>query len=273
MKFNSSCTLLAISSFTLFTSALPLSGSRDGLQIARRKAPYSVVPVDGGQPDGVPQPKTEVVTKDSTHTVTEAPKTLPPVTQTILSTTVITESETPTTIITTITTTSTPTITPAPGPEVSSFVSTTIAIVTSMMPIVETVTIIQTPTFTPYDDGKWHTTYYKLVEPSSSTETSSSVTAIGTGSPLTDAQTTTYTDQPSNGTYALMLRGKNYLKASNMTTNETSFTNGTNVTNRTMGTTKTLPPMPTLPKASGVVNPTQVPSIDVSKHMVPGFGR
>jgi hypothetical protein len=142
-----------------------------------------------------------------------------------------------------------------------------------MIPIVETVTIIQTPTLTPYDDGKWHTTYYKLVEPSSSTETSSSVAAIRTGSPITDANTTTYNAQPSNGTYALMLRGKNYLKASNITTNETLSTNGTNLTNSTMGAAKTLPPMPTLPKASNIVNPTQVPSVDVSKYMAPGFGR
>jgi hypothetical protein len=272
MKFNISCMLLAIFSFTLFTSALPLSGPRDELQLARRKAPYSVVPVDGGQPDGVPPPKTEIVTKDSTHTVTEAPKTLPPVTQTILSTTVVTESGTPTTIITTITTTSTPTIIPAPGPEVSPFISTTMAIVTSITPIVETVTIIQTPTLTPYDDGKWHTTYYKLVEPSTSTETSSSVAAMRTGSPLTDTQAT-YNAQPSNGTYALMLRGKNYSKASNITVDETSVTNGTNLTSSAMGAAKTLPPMPTLFKASGTVNPTQVPSIDVSKYMVPGFGR
>jgi hypothetical protein len=273
MKFNSSCTMLIISSFTMFTSSLPLSGSRNELQIARRKAPYSVVPVDGGQPDGVTQPKTEIVTKDSTHTVTEAPKTLPPVTETIISTTVVTESEIPTTIITTITTTSTPIITQAPAPEVSSLISITIATVTSMAPIVETVTIIQTPTLTPYDDGKWHTTYYKLAEPLSSSETSSSVAAIGTASPITDAHSTTFTARPLNGTYALMLRGKNYSKASNITTNETVFTNGTNHTSGIMVTAKTQPPMPTLPKTSDVVNPTQVPSIDVSKYMVPGFGR
>ena len=267
MKFKPPFTLLAIFFVLPFTDALPLSGSYKEPQVAPRKAPYSVVPVDGGQPDETTQPKTQIVTKDSTQTVTEPPKTMPPVTETLLSTTIVTEPEAPVTMITTITTTSTPVTTQLPVQEASPSVSTSVATVTTIVSTADKVTIISTPSVTPYDNGMWHTTYYKVVEASSSSETSSTKTADQKHSSILGTNSAAFTGQPSNGTYALALRGKNHLKSSNTISNGTLFTNSTTaaVTNK--------PPMPTLPKVSGVVNPTEIPTIDVAKHMVPGFGR
>jgi hypothetical protein len=72
---------------------------------------------------------------------------------------------------------------------------------------------------------------------------------------------------PSNGTYALMLRGKKKPSPSNVIE---AFSD---TTSSVMAAVKTKPPMPTLPKTSETVNPTEVPSVDVAKHMIPGFGR
>lgn len=259
--------LLAIFSVLPSTHALPLSGLHKEPQVAPRKAPYSVVPVDGGQSDGITQPTTQIVTKDSTQTVTEPPKTLSPVTETLLSTTVVTESEAPATLITTVTTTSTPLTTQLPVQEASTSVSISVATVTTIVSTADKVTIISTPSVTPYDDGMWHTTYYKVVEASSSSETSSTKTADQTHSSIIGTDSAAFTGQPSNGTYALVLRGKNHSKPPSTISNGTLFTNSTTaaVTNK--------PPMPTLPKVSEVVNPTEVPTIDVAKHLVPGFGR
>jgi hypothetical protein len=265
MKLLTSSTLLSICTYALLTHALPLSDLRNEHQIARRKAPYSVVPVDGGQPSGNAPPKTEIVTKDSTQTVTEPPKTLPPVTETRLSTSVVTLSETPTTIITTITTTSTPITTQAPTTEVSPYISTTLLTVTSLVSAAGTLTITSTPTLTAYDDGKWHTTYYKAAEPSSPLEISSSAAGHYDPSSTSDVESATHTDMPSNGTYALMLRGKNQPQPSG------TITNGTNTTRTILTPIK--PPMPTLPTSTEYINPTEVPWIDVAKHMVPAFGR
>lgn len=261
MKFNSPFTLFAISCVLSFTDALPLSGSHNERQVVPRKAPYSVVPVDGGQLGGITQPKTQIVTKESTQTITEQPKTIPPVTETLLSTTIVTESEALTTMITTITTTSTPVTTQLSIQEVSPSISTSVATVTIILSTADEVTIISTPSVTPYDNGMWHTTYYKAVE------TSSTQIADQKPSSIIDINSATFTGQPSNGTYALVLRGKNYSKPPYTISNGTLFTNGTTaaVTSK--------PPMPTLPKVSGVVNPTEVPTIDVAKHGVPGFGR
>jgi hypothetical protein len=262
MKFLFVCT------FALVAYALPLSELRSDPYVARRKAPYSVVPVDGGQPDGAAPPKTEIVTKDSTQTVTEPPKTLPPVTETVLSTTIVTESEIATTVITTLTSTSTPLTTEIPAPEGPHSTSMTLATVTNLVSTVDTVVITTTPTptSTPYDNGMWHTTYYKAAEPSSSSDTSSAA-ANETPSPMNDAESATFTGIPLNGTYAMMLRGKNKPKPSNI------FTTDTTTRSSTTAAIKTKPPMPTLPTTSEVLSPSGIPSTDLSKHMVPGFGR
>ena len=266
MKFNLSSSLLAVSTLTLLTNALPLSGSPNESQIAKRKLPYSVVPVDGGQLDGMGQSMTQVVTKDSTQTVTESPKTIPPVTETKLSTTIVTISESPTTFIPTITTTSTPVTTQVPAPKVSSSISSNVATVTSTVSSADTVTIISTPTATPYDNGMWHTTYYKAAAISSSSEKTSSEVGDRRPSPAIDVDSNTFTGAPSNGTYALMPRGRNNLQPFNTTTTGTIFISSS------MAAMYTKPPMPTLPKTSEVANPAEVPPIDVAKHMVPGFG-
>lgn len=291
MRFFPSPTLLVMCIFPLFTNALPLSGLRDERQIAPRKAPYSVVPVDGGQPDGAAHPKTEIVTKDSTQTITEPQKTLPPVTETMLSTTVVTDTEKQTAIITTVTTTSTslatqapaqevspsitttttttsiPITTQAPSEEVSPSTITTFATVTSVVSSADTVTFTFTPSLTPYDNGMWHTTYYESAEPSSSSETSSSSSVAQTPSPKVDADSSTFTDVPSNGTYALMGREMNKPRPSNTTSTRTKSAISM------IAAVKTKPPMPILPTTSEVVNPTQIPSVDVSKHMVPGMNK
>jgi hypothetical protein len=270
MKLLRSLTLLSICVLTLSINALPLAqqhSEHSEHQLVRRKGPYSVVPVDGGQPAGTEQPKTQIVTKDSTQTVTEPPKTLPPVTETTLSTTVVTVSETPTTIITTSTTISTPVATPIPAPEHSPSISTTVTTLTSMISTADTATITSSPTLTPYDDGMWHTTYYKAAETSSSLEATSSAAADEAASPTSDVDSASFTGIPSNGTYALMLRGKNKPKPFHTTMKGTIFTSSI------AAAVKSNPPMPTLPKTSEVVNPTEIPSIDVAKHVVPGFGR
>jgi hypothetical protein len=269
MKLLEIYTGLSFCTFALLVNAQPLSELRSEAQLARRKAPYSVVPVDGGQPDGAVPPKTQIVTKDSTQTVTEPPKTMPPVTETILSTTIVTESETPTTIVSTIITTSTPISTQDPAAELPPPVTTTLTTVTSLVSTTDTVimTTTSTPTLTPYDDGRWHTTYYKPAEPLVPSENSSSAAAEETASPVTDVDAATFTGVPSNGTYALMLRGKNKPKPSN------TISTHTTTKSSVMAAIKSKPPMPTLPKHSETPNPTEVPSIDVAKHMVPGFGR
>lgn len=262
MRLLTSSALLSFCTFACFTNALPISEARDKPQFARRKVPYSVVPVDGGQPAGA-APSTQVVTKDSTQTVTIPPKTLSPVTETILSTTVMTESEAPATI----TTYSTPIHTPIPAPEVSPSVSTTSAIVTSLVSATDTITITSTPTLTPYDDGMWHTTYYKVAEPSSFSETSASL-AVNGNPPATIVEPITTRGIPSNRTYALLRRGNNKLKPSNITVTLHTATSGT------MAALKTKPPpMPSLPTSSELINPTEVPVIDLTTHKVPSFRR
>ncbi|ERF70365.1 hypothetical protein EPUS_08789 [Endocarpon pusillum Z07020] len=267
MKFNPPFTLLAIFFALHFTDALPLSGSHKERQVAPRKAPYSVVPVDGGQSDGITQPTTQIVTSDSTQTVTEPPRTIPPVTETLLSTTIVTESEAQATTITTITTTSTPVTTQVSVKEASPSVDISVATVTTIVSTADKVTITLTPSVTPYDNGMWHTTYYKVVEASSSSETSSTKTADQTHSSIIGTDSAAFTGQPSNGTYTLVLRGKNH------STPSSTINNGTLFTNSTTAALANKPPMPTLPKVSEVVNPTEVPTIDVAKNMVPGFGR
>ncbi len=261
MKFNPPFTLFATFLLLPLTNALPFSVSHQEKQVIPRKVPYSVVPVDGGQPDGITQPKTEIVTKDSTQTITEQPRTIPPVTETLLSTTIVTESEALTTMITTIPTTWTSVTTQLPDQEVSPSVTTSVSTVTTVISTAEQVTIISTPSVTPYDNGMWHTTYYKAAE------TSSTKTTDPKPSSLIDINSAAFSGQPLNGTYALVLRGKDYAKPSNTISNGTLFSNSTTTAVRTK------PPMPTLPKVSGVVNPTEIPTIDVAKYMVPGFGR
>lgn len=265
MRLPTSFALLFLYTFTCFTNALPISGQRDVQQFAKRKAPYSVVPVDGGQPVVAP-PSTEVVTKESTQTVTEPPQTLAPLTETMLFTTVTTESGIPATIITIAHPPSTTTITQTPASEVSASTSTTFQAVTSLVPTIQTVTFNSTPTLTPYDNGMWHTTYYKPAEPSFSSEASAG--AIANETPSTaNVETSTLAGIPSSVPYALVLRSKYESKPSNITAT------GDNTKSGVMAAAKTKPPMPTLPKTSGFINPTQVPAIDLAKHVVPGFGR
>ncbi len=269
MKLLQPSVLIAVCELALLANTLPLSELRTAPLIVRRKAPYSVVPVDGGQHDGAAPPKTEIITKDSTQTVTEPPMTLPHVTETILSTTVVTESEIPTTIITTITTTSTPTTIQVPVPEDSPFTTVTPATVTSLVSTTDTivVTTTPTPTLTPYDNGMWHTTYYKAPEPPSSSSSDASIAAANETPTIEDIKPGAFTGSPSNGTYVLMPRGKNKPNTSK------TFTRRTTTRSSMMAAVKTKPPMPTLPTTSEVISPTEVPSVDLSKHVVPGFGR
>lgn len=267
MRLLVSSALLFVHTFVLFSNALPFSALRNESQFVGRRAPYSVVPVDGGQPDGTATPKTQIVTKDSTETIIEAPKTMPPKTETILSTTVVTDSEIPKTLLNTIATTSTPFTTQAPAPDIPPSATPTFATVTSLLSTVDIVSMTSSSLLTPYDDGMWHTTYYKTPEPLPSSETSSTAATVETPSAINDVQSATFAGVPSNGTYALMLRGKKEQRS------PTAIINGTNITSSSIATTETKPPMPTLPIISESVNPVEVPSTDVAKHLVPGFDR
>ncbi|KAI9849963.1 MAG: hypothetical protein M1830_007085, partial [Pleopsidium flavum] len=91
MRLTPTSTIFALSSFALFTHALPLSSQRpDEHQSNQKRAvQYSVVAVDGGS-SAAATTKTEVqtVTQSSeiTTTITAAPTTLPPATETVVST-------------------------------------------------------------------------------------------------------------------------------------------------------------------------------------------
>lgn len=250
MKLFQTSTLFTSSLFLLLSNALPLLDLPNEPQHARRKVPYSVVPVDGGK-DSEPR----------TQTVTEPPKTAPPVTETILSTTIITESETPTTVVTTFTITSTPSATLEPASPLSPPTTTTVSTVTSDLWTSDTVVVTITPPLTlsptPYDDGKWHTVYFKPAESSSIEE--SIKPPEETSHPGAPVEAPTFASTPSNGTYtALMLRGNRKP--------EQSKTDAPTAQ-------QTKPPMPTLSAISETFDPDEVPSIDVAEHTVPGFDR
>ncbi len=291
MRLTPASTIFALSSFALFTHALPLSPQRPGERQTNRKraVQYSVVAVDGGS-SAAAATKTEIrtVTQSSeiTTTVTAAPTTLPPATEIVVSTVVISEPEAPqtVTIATTQDTGSTVAQRPSgvdsaqPGGS-SSSVAYSASTATATVPSSEvTTTTISTttaaaasdtflsisslaisaqaqPTASPsYDNGLYHTSY-----PSWNASSSASITSLGSLPTLpsrTEDPVLREIPTPLGGTLIQLLP---YNTTASSTTSATTSS----------------PSMPKLPSATaGIAPSTGIHSIIVAEeHEVPGINR
>jgi hypothetical protein len=274
MRFSSSSTLLALSSYALLANALPY-WSQQAVErslaesLTKRKVPYQVVPVDGGPSSSVPP---ETKTEETTKTITRPASTLPPTTQTIISTIIITESDVETTVVVTSTQCpSCPSDTPdppsAPSVEVAATeyweATVTNAVYTAAADM--TMTTSQPTSTSTCDDGMYHTTWSTwnstMYAPTAATAYSSSLlpslppTTDAPASP-TEVPTDTYQIDESRPPAVLLRRLKKHRKPS---------------------PTSDLPPphLPKLPKTiSDEANPTEIPTIDLSKlHVIPGDKR
>ncbi|CAL3963534.1 unnamed protein product [Diplocarpon coronariae] len=104
MRLNSSTAILfALSSFFCFGSPLPFFFTRANAPVfLERRASYSVVPVDGGQP-AVTVVRTVVQTQAPVTIIETDNVTLPPVTNVVVTTKVVESPKTPQTILVTVT--------------------------------------------------------------------------------------------------------------------------------------------------------------------------
>jgi hypothetical protein len=184
MRFTSSTALVALSSYAVLTSALPYWSQKavdqsfaDSLE--KRKVPYSVVPVDGG-PQSSAAP--DIITEETTKTVTKPastlpPTTLPPTTQTVVSTVIVTESDVETTVIVTSTvviatkcplcpsdaadpppSSTTPAVAPVQVTN-TAYSQATVATAVSVPGRDIAVTAAQPTSTQTYDNGMYHTTW------------------------------------------------------------------------------------------------------------------
>ncbi|KAI9832882.1 MAG: hypothetical protein M1819_003912 [Sarea resinae] len=189
MRFTSHSTLLALSSLSVLTDALPLSSPRGSKPQPplRRAAAYSVVPVDGGSSSLSPTTTTEIQTitqspsasSDTTDlvTTTEIYSTPQTVTSTVVSTTIIDGSTSETPVVVTMTDDGavgavpassvtvgapsesaeflepTPTLSLGPGPVVVPSVWTNSTTASAYL------TLPTSTTAESYDNGQWHTYY------------------------------------------------------------------------------------------------------------------
>ena len=182
-------TLLAFLTSPLASSAWPLFSAQSPRRNLNPRSPatYSVVPVDGGSSTEASAP-TQTITLSVTQTLLS----------TSISTLVMTENDTPSTIYNTVVVTltsvvpttiyntvslpgsteTTTSIDPLPtDPSASTItIDAPAATITVEPPPVVfsepayTVTEVEAPSSTPYDDGMWHTTYYHYWTPSPSSE-------------------------------------------------------------------------------------------------------
>lgn len=164
---RSSLHLLPFSLLPFLTSSFPL------LPI-RPRASYSVVAVDGGP---TPSPAAPLTTTTSLQTLTRTQTLL----STQLSTVVVTEGATPTALVVTITnalpTTIVETVTNVA--EAPTVTVTNVSVAVSEATVMATATETVLPETRPYDDGKWHTTYwYTVSTPEASAVATATVTEI-----------------------------------------------------------------------------------------------